>query len=456
MGEEKEKIQQTDNGQEKEIKVKREDIIYALLCGVVVGLILMGAATIVNGWWAYFLNVISSGGYLVVAICLMLLTFYQNLFCKQKVEKNKLPAKIVATLIYYAIAVLFIFVSWEGLLNKDFSDLTFWLVAISWVLVSVLIIVKQISINKQDFENSPLQSYAYILCGMLYAFAYAVILKFNFDVALKIFYTIHTVVALTVFINIIFRYGIKASNFLQLALFIVSVIMLMALLVSTLYFWFWNFDDHDLFTSIMGVFAGLIGGVLTLTGVAWTIKRQDEIRKEDERKKHIPYFAKFFKDGSEKGRTVTFSIQQSKDIKCVLNNYVSVDRYKELDKNKLYVQFTDFYIYLINIEMCKLLRLELNGNELQFDERAIVTNNNVIYLQTSNIYEVNNIESIKLIAEDDLGYQYSYNIRFKRHDDYKFIVHDEDSKVLDDIEYKKIKYTRIEMQEIELPILLNK
>lgn len=399
----KEKIEQTDNGQEKEIKVKREDIIYALLCGVVVGLILMGAATIVNGWWAYCLNVISSGGYLVVAICLMLLTFYQNLFCKQKVEKNKLPAKIVATLIYYAIAVLFIFVSWEGLLNKDFSDLTFWLVAISWVLVSVLIIVKQISINKQDFENSPLQSYAYILCGMIYAFAYAVILKFNFDVALKIFYTIHTVVALTVFINIIFRYGIKASNFLQLALFIVSVIMLMALLVSTLYFWFWDPSNTDIFSSIMGVFAGLLGGVLTLTGVAWTIKRQEEVRKEDIAKR-------------EKERKQ----EEIAKAKPIFSHTLLLNKPNLQDKPKCLAQFEkdmviNTYAQIDNSENSAIILKkiyydkwrDINGNTLILKNRTIYL---CFDLKAKNGAEHNII--CYLQVQDLLSNNYYYKLRF--------------------------------------------
>ena len=38
------------------------------------------------------------------------------------------------------------------------------------------------------------------------------------------------------------------------------------------------------------IVAAVYGGLLTLVGVAWTIRRQDEIRKEEEKKKHKPIF----------------------------------------------------------------------------------------------------------------------------------------------------------------------
>lgn len=300
MGEDKEKIQQADNAQGKEIeqqtaesqekgKNKKKRLLYALAFSVLVALFFMSLATAVNcEFFSYLFNAISSAGYISAAVCLTWLIGVGGI---KNIGWKKRIAKAIATAIFFFGAVLLSVATWGSVLNQNFEDVLFWLVAISWALVSIAIIVKQISLEKQDFDEKPVMTYLFILCGMIYAFAYAVILKFDFDLALKIFYTIHTVVALTVFINIIFKYGIKASNFLQLALFIVSIIVLMALLVSTLYFWFWDSDDPEIFTSIMGVFAGLLGGVLTLTGVAWTIKRQDEIRKEDEKERAKPLFS---------------------------------------------------------------------------------------------------------------------------------------------------------------------
>lgn len=454
MSEEQKQTQQPD-AQGKGFKVKIDYLIYALLCGVVAGLILMGAATIVNGKWSYFLNAISSCGYFVAATSLMCLTFYQKFFCKQKVEKHKLPAKIVVTIIYYAIAALFIFVSWGELLGKDFSDLLFWLVAISWALVSVSIIVRQISLNKQDFENSPLQSYTYILCGMIYAFAYAVILKFDFDVALKIFYTLHTIVALTVFINIIFKFGIKTDNFTQLALFIVSVITLMALLVSTLYFWFWDAYAPDIFASIMGVFAGLLGGVLTLTGVAWTIKRQDEIRQEEERKRLIPYFIKHIDDNKDKeGQIVSVICSRFEGIPQY-NERVRIEDYNNFKQGNEYIEILAFKMDLKNAEICKLIKLEINGIVGWFYNRSLIANTNIVEIQIVGIHEIEELKSFKLFAEDAKGNMYEYNIKFRVSGQKKFVVYNNYGVQMGK-EFEKTTYKTILLQEIELPILLNK
>lgn len=355
MGEDKEKIQQTDNGQGKEVekqtaesqekgKNKKRRLLYALAWSVFVALFFMGAATAVDYTWvSHLLNTVSSVGYISAAVCLTWLNCLDGI---KNIGLKKRITKAVATVILFFGAILLSVATWGSVLNQNFEDALFWLVAISWALVSVLIIVKQISLEKQDFDEKPVMSYLFVLCGMIYAFAYAVILKFNFDVALKIFYTIHTVVALTVFINIIFKYGIKASNFLQLALFIVSIITLMALLVSTLYFWFWDSYYTEIFTSIMGVFAGLLGGVLTLTGVAWTIKRQEETRREEERQKYIPYLVRFYEYGSEKGRTLEFTFRQLESV-WHSKEYISIDTYKKLKKDKEYIILSNFYINLI-------------------------------------------------------------------------------------------------------------
>lgn len=452
MGEKKENIQEVEKSQKREISVKKEDIIYALLCGIVVGIILMGSATIVNGWWAYFFNAISSGGYLVVATCLTLLTFYQK-FCEKNIERDKLPAKIIATIIYFAIAGFFIFVSWEGLLGKDFSGLTFWLVAISWALVSLLIIVKQISINKQDFDNSPLQSYAYILCGMIYVFAYAVILKFNFDTALKIFYTIHTIVALTVFINIIFRYGIKASNFIQLALFIVSVITLMALLVSTLYFWFWDYSKPELFTAIMGIFAGLIGGVLTLTGVAWTIKRQDDAKKEDETNKAKPYLRKMFSNynlsASWKIKAENFEWLNVYDFKLNNEEYESV-------KDKNLIVILNFAIQQSSDNICIITGIKINDVIYKLKSKQVLTKNESLFFVLGKTIEVADFNSLQIIASDIYDNYYAYELEFEENGQERFLkdnnqkgnyITPDSAYFPDDFSYKKYLITDIGMPQ---------
>lgn len=411
MEEEKEKIQQPDTAQRKEVekqtaesqekeKNKKKHLLYALAWSVFVALFFMGAATAVDyEWQSYLLNAISSAGYISAAVCLTWFIYFGGI---KNIGWKKRIVKAVATAIFFFGAVLLSVVTWGNVLNRDLSKVTFWLVAISWALVSIAIIVKQISFEKQDFDDKPVTSYLFILCGMLYAFAYAVILKFDFEVALKIFYTIHTVLALTVFINIIFKYGIKASNFLRLALFIVSIIVLMALLVSTLYFWFWDSYDPEIFTSIMGVFAGLLGGVLTLTGVAWTIKKQEETRKEEEKRKIKPYIVL---------TNDTFNMSNIKKF-----GFASSEGYGKIGEEKTYIIDPVFQIKNVGRSACVLAYIKINSKKqnswmqsLVVDEKALIKS-----FHQKNIVKISedDLSSIK-IGIYDIDYNlYEYDVLF--------------------------------------------
>lgn len=48
--------------------------------------------------------------------------------------------------------------------------------------------------------------------------------------------------------------------------------------------------EKELQTIILTIVAALYGGLITLVGVAWTIKKSDKDRKEDEIKHEKPYF----------------------------------------------------------------------------------------------------------------------------------------------------------------------
>lgn len=49
--------------------------------------------------------------------------------------------------------------------------------------------------------------------------------------------------------------------------------------------------EKELQTIILTIVAALYGGLITLVGVAWTIKKSDKDRKEDEIKREKPYFS---------------------------------------------------------------------------------------------------------------------------------------------------------------------
>ena len=52
-----------------------------------------------------------------------------------------------------------------------------------------------------------------------------------------------------------------------------------------------NIKDDNIRTIVLSLTSAIYGGLLTLIGVAWTIKKSDKNRKEDERKKARPLFS---------------------------------------------------------------------------------------------------------------------------------------------------------------------
>ena len=79
--------------------------------------------------------------------------------------------------------------------------------------------------------------------------------------------------------------------------------------------------DERIQTIILSLSSAIYGGILTLIGVAWTIKKSDKDRKEDEIKKERPVFSYNMMSGEPQlGNTmpkICFSdTQENNDLKC--------------------------------------------------------------------------------------------------------------------------------------------
>ena len=79
----------------------------------------------------------------------------------------------------------------------------------------------------------------------------------------------------------------KSNNIGTTIIYSIAFIVLGFLLI---YLTTYSFEDKTLFNSLISVFAALIGGAITLTGVAWTINNTRADKKEEEKKKTKPYF----------------------------------------------------------------------------------------------------------------------------------------------------------------------
>lgn len=80
-------------------------------------------------------------------------------------------------------------------------------------------------------------------------------------------------------------------------LFVVSLLIIIVVMtILSLYLTLWKTPkegqvvDNSLFSAAVGVYAALLGGGLTLAGVAWTIKNTAKEKADEERKKAKPLF----------------------------------------------------------------------------------------------------------------------------------------------------------------------
>ena len=221
MGEDKEKIQQADNGQGKDKFEIKATIFSVVTLSIFFGFILMAIATTVENSAKSILSIISSIMFTVAAIVII-----TDIVIKQILHQNNIKKIVLSVfaILFIALCTGILIVSGINTVytTEILSHIVYWLVAVVMIVVSIAVITIQFLINKNDFEQNPIKSYAVIILTMLYALTYAMIVKP--DIVFNIAFTIHTIASLVVFINIIFKTGIKSKNIIQLALFVCSCI----------------------------------------------------------------------------------------------------------------------------------------------------------------------------------------------------------------------------------------
>lgn len=213
-------------------------------------------------------------------------------------------------------------------------------------------------------------------------------------------------------------------NFLLVSLLAVGVS------VYTIYLWFWKAGDENqaLFSAVMGIYAAILGGAITLGGVAWTIKdgnekRQKELerieneRKEEERKKYRP-FVNVYAGYNLQGLPSTEPIRGTDWLK-------NTDKISNVWSEKLNIannirdccfantDFSNFYVWGIKIDDAMT----------SFKSYRYIRKN--VYFQlifTGSIYTEKPIEKLSLILEDMLGGLYELKLDFSVNSMYKQIV----------------------------------
>lgn len=196
----------------------------------------------------------------------------------------------------------------------------------------------------------------------------------------------------------------KIETILEIICLIIVLFMTIAIGSVLIYRFTWNHSpDNSLFIAIMSIYAALIGGVLTLTGVAWTIKHSENQRKDEERRKAQPLFS-FVCKTLDRTKTTLIFCHKLKDMEnlicdptdsqdCLLITNFAIENTSKIE----------FFIcgLLINGVLYRTLMKELVKKE---DAVYFVFNNSFLALKT--------IDEIKLYIEDVIGNFYTMQLDF--------------------------------------------
>lgn len=188
-------------------------------------------------------------------------------------------------------------------------------------------------------------------------------------------------------------------------------------------------SNDALQTIVLSITAAVYGGLLTLVGVAWTIKDTNEKRKEDllrvenerkeeERKKHIPYIR------------VSFDMANLPPVVVNANITKGLDFEKKEDltllKNKVFysVNIKNFDIKNISSQNIIIKGIIVHGKFYEFSSEEILEPNVCCKIQTTNNWWIpvaHPTDKLTLIVSDVIGNLYeiechiSYDIETSRH-----------------------------------------
>ena len=172
-------------------------------------------------------------------------------------------------------------------------------------------------------------------------------------------------------------------------------------------------EFNNLQTIVTAIIAAVYGGLLTLVGVAWTIKKGDKDRKEDlerhdrekmeeERKRLVPY--------------IKISIGDN------ITSFVNAELHKinlneDYQQEKIWYCFTikEFCIKNISVSNLLILGVSLNGKYYEFAYNQLVEQNGVCQVQTTRNWDyicAEPLRNLKLIVSDIIGNRYSISCKF--------------------------------------------
>lgn len=160
--------------------------------------------------------------------------------------------------------------------------------------------------------------------------------------------------------------------------------------------------NETLQNIIVAIVAAVFGGFFTLIGVAWTFKKGDMDRKEDERKKNIPYMK------------VVHGIKKSSEVCAHIYKGLDLSNAKDVEKvgeNSLYlITIQDCIMKNISESNIILQGMLFDDNRYDFTDPVILEKGEVCKIRITDNHSivVPNLENtLNLIVNDTMDNVYS-------------------------------------------------
>ena len=153
-------------------------------------------------------------------------------------------------------------------------------------------------------------------------------------------------------------------------------------------------DLSNLQGILTTIVASFLGGSFTLVGVAWTIRRQDAIRQEEERKKYYP-IVNLYTIHSVKGHTVTINPKDNTD--CTIPSLYKIENFE--------IKNTDFSSFFLG-------NLAIDGEIFTIDPLSFIDKKWVVKFDASKLRLKSAPSNIAISIRDMLGNNYIVKLDF--------------------------------------------
>lgn len=322
---------------------------------------------------------------------------------QEQLEENK---EYIRYFIVFIIVTLSIFIySCLHYFNNTLwgADLTInGLFFIAICLIAIFLIIEQFFGDAFNNEIKPMVLLSVAFLSLLFAFIFE---QSNTDIQYSlVLYRISIGIFYLVFIALLVNKIIynkeefeKVNKNKQIGK-IISFVFWASLLLITFPFYinWWGLQGED-YKTFLTVYSAIVGGGLTLLGVAWTIKKGEENRKEEERKKYLPVFNVF------KG---TFRTHIEVCCFDFLNTSEGERQYK----------FNDFFIENTDFSHFYIVGLKFNQQEFLRKANLFIKKNAIceFKFEEKDYYFCDEIENIYIVVEDMLGNVYNSKMGFEK------------------------------------------